>query len=268
MDKIIFDELYGIQAVDIDGEKVAYRIEGLNSHLPCVNFLILYDIQLDEIRSKGEKEVTFIKQRVRDTFQNILTDQFLFIVLNNDRTLLFMGFGKNKDEEQLYKKSLEEIFKKLQDKINNVNSHLKLSAGVSSLFKKDTVFKRAYQEAYTAKEMGRKICKKEGIFFYDDLGIYKFLRIPDKEEVLQDKDIRCIYEYDREHNANLIDTLEAFMDSNGRIKETARKVFAHPNTVKYRLSKIRELAGEDILRNEDKRLYYYVMVKAIKLISD
>ncbi|MDK2878281.1 MAG: PucR family transcriptional regulator, proline-responsive transcriptional activator [Thermoanaerobacteraceae bacterium] len=149
-----------------------------------------------------------------------------------------------------------------------MNLNITLSAGVSSSAKEITDIKKAYEEASMAKEIGKKVNGEGNICFYEDLGIYKLLAILDKNEILKDEKIRDIYEYDKDKNIDLIGTLDAFMDTNGRIKETAKKIFTHPNTVKYRLNKVKELVGDEILRNENKKLYYHIMVKTLKLISN
>ena len=43
----------------------------------------------------------------------------------------------------------------------------------------------------------------------------------------------------------LTDTLDAFLDSGGAIEACARKLFVHPNTVRYRLKRIGDFTGRD-----------------------
>jgi DNA-binding PucR family transcriptional regulator len=42
----------------------------------------------------------------------------------------------------------------------------------------------------------------------------------------------------------LLDTLTAFLDSGGALEATARALFVHANTVRYRLRRVAEVAGE------------------------
>ena len=41
-----------------------------------------------------------------------------------------------------------------------------------------------------------------------------------------------------------MDTLTAFLDSGGALEATARNLFVHANTVRYRLRRIAEVCGE------------------------
>ncbi|MGE0215886.1 PucR family transcriptional regulator [Mycolicibacterium sp.] len=43
----------------------------------------------------------------------------------------------------------------------------------------------------------------------------------------------------------LMDTLDAYLDSGGAIEACARKLFVHPNTVRYRLKRIADFTGRD-----------------------
>jgi DNA-binding PucR family transcriptional regulator len=44
---------------------------------------------------------------------------------------------------------------------------------------------------------------------------------------------------------SLADTLDAYLDSGGAVETCARKLFVHPNTVRYRLKRITEVTGRD-----------------------
>jgi DNA-binding PucR family transcriptional regulator len=43
----------------------------------------------------------------------------------------------------------------------------------------------------------------------------------------------------------LAETLDAYIDSGGAIEACARKLFVHPNTVRYRLKRIADFTGRD-----------------------
>ena len=43
----------------------------------------------------------------------------------------------------------------------------------------------------------------------------------------------------------LTETLDAYLDSGGAIEACSRKLFVHPNTVRYRLKRIADFTGRD-----------------------
>jgi DNA-binding PucR family transcriptional regulator len=49
----------------------------------------------------------------------------------------------------------------------------------------------------------------------------------------------------------LVETLNAFLDSGGAIEACARKLFVHPNTVRYRLKRIADFTGRDPTQPRD-----------------
>lgn len=50
-----------------------------------------------------------------------------------------------------------------------------------------------------------------------------------------------LFDYDAEHDADLGATAEAFAAAYGEVSHTAEALFQHPNTVRYRLKKIKEV---------------------------
>ncbi|MCQ4083121.1 PucR family transcriptional regulator ligand-binding domain-containing protein [Streptomyces sp. RB6PN25] len=58
--------------------------------------------------------------------------------------------------------------------------------------------------------------------------------------------------YDRRHRAELIPTLEAFLDCDGSWTRCAARLHLHVNTLRYRIGRIEQLTGRDLSRLEDK----------------
>ncbi len=54
---------------------------------------------------------------------------------------------------------------------------------------------------------------------------------------------REIYGQLRDAGADLLETLIAYLDNSGSVEATARALFVHPNTVRYRLRRIAEVSG-------------------------
>jgi hypothetical protein len=62
-----------------------------------------------------------------------------------------------------------------------------------------------------------------------------------------------LIEYDRAHDAGLVDTLAAWLESFGDVIAAAAKLHIHKNTLRYRLRRLTEIAGLD-LSDPDTRL--------------
>ncbi|MFE2931753.1 PucR family transcriptional regulator [Streptomyces sp. NPDC059278] len=66
-------------------------------------------------------------------------------------------------------------------------------------------------------------------------------------------------EYDRRHRAELIPTLETFLDCDGSWTRCAARLHLHVNTLRYRVGRIEQLTGRDLSRLEDKLDFFLAL---------
>ncbi|MCM2386969.1 PucR family transcriptional regulator [Streptomyces albipurpureus] len=66
-------------------------------------------------------------------------------------------------------------------------------------------------------------------------------------------------EYDQRHRAELIPTLEAFLESDGSWTRCATRLHLHVNTLRYRVGRIEQLTGRDLARLEDKLDFFLAL---------
>lgn len=66
-------------------------------------------------------------------------------------------------------------------------------------------------------------------------------------------------EYDQRHRAELIPTLEAFLESDGSWTRCAARLHLHVNTLRYRVGRIEQLTGRDLARLEDKLDFFLAL---------
>ncbi|GHH36574.1 hypothetical protein GCM10018773_11730 [Streptomyces candidus] len=66
-------------------------------------------------------------------------------------------------------------------------------------------------------------------------------------------------DYDRKHRAELIPTLEAFLESDGSWTRCATRLHLHVNTLRYRVGRIEQLTGRDLSRLEDKLDFFLAL---------
>jgi purine catabolism regulator len=124
----------------------------------------------------------------------------------------------------------------------------------------------SYAEAQKAIKLSR-VLKKDKIIFYDDLGIYKLLEDfseTDSIKEFYDSYLGSLIQYDDEHNAELLHTLESLIKNDWNIKETAEKLFVHYNTVKYRMKRISKILGID-LQDPEQKFNLALSLKLLKM---
>ncbi|KOX06284.1 hypothetical protein ADK65_00380 [Streptomyces sp. NRRL B-1140] len=66
-------------------------------------------------------------------------------------------------------------------------------------------------------------------------------------------------DYDRRHRAELIPTLEVFLDCDGSWTRCATRLHLHVNTLRYRVGRIEQLTSRDLSRLEDKLDFFLAL---------
>ncbi|WP_367320071.1 PucR family transcriptional regulator [Streptomyces sp. HUAS ZL42] len=66
-------------------------------------------------------------------------------------------------------------------------------------------------------------------------------------------------DYDHRHRAELIPTLEAFLDCDGSWTRCASRLHLHVNTLRYRVGRIEQLTSRDLSRLEDKLDFFLAL---------
>lgn len=116
--------------------------------------------------------------------------------------------------------------------------------------------RQSHQEARQALTLGRRLRGPGHVTSFDQLGVYRLIYAAEglpELKTFQDEALGSLLEYDRQHGAELIKTLEAFFAANCSPKEAAGLLHVHRNTVLYRLERIAEITGQD-LNDADIRL--------------
>ena len=138
------------------------------------------------------------------------------------------------------------------------------SVGVGNLFSDLTHLKKSLDEAADSLHMIHRCLKCGEVRVYEDTGIYRlFFEYNNYEELTSIyKDILGeLMDYDSSKGTELMQTLEAYLDSGCNIGATAEVMELHRNTIKYRIKRIREilmLDFTDVNRCFNLRLAYKI----------
>ena len=110
-------------------------------------------------------------------------------------------------------------------------------------------FPRSYREAELAMSMQKASGGPGQITLYDDLGVYKVLASADDTSSMErfvDEWLAQLIEYDSAHGTQLVLTLSEYLECGGNYDASARALSVHRSTLKYRLSRIRQVSGHDL----------------------
>jgi len=104
----------------------------------------------------------------------------------------------------------------------------------------------SHQDARQALTIGRRLHGPGNVTSFEKLGVYRLIyaaeHLPELR-TFQDEALGSLTDYDRDHGAELIRTLEAFFAANCSPKEAATLLHVHRNTVLYRLERIADITG-------------------------
>jgi DNA-binding PucR family transcriptional regulator len=80
-----------------------------------------------------------------------------------------------------------------------------------------------------------------------DLGLTALLAgIPDRRlESFRARHLGALEQHDFDHGTHLVETLRAFLET-GEQQAAARRLDIHPNTLRYRLERVRSIAGVNL----------------------
>jgi len=124
-----------------------------------------------------------------------------------------------------------------------------ISLGVGTTRDGIAGIRRSHAEARQALLLGRRMQGPGHLTLFGDLGVYRLIFAAEGLPELSDLYAQSLGEllaYDRQNNADLISTLDAFFAANGSPKEAAERLGVHRNTVLYRLDRIRDITGYDL----------------------
>jgi purine catabolism regulator len=124
-----------------------------------------------------------------------------------------------------------------------------ISVGVGTIRGGITGIRRSHAEARQALMLGRRMQGPGHLTLFGDLGVYRLIFAAEGLPELSDlygQSLGALLAYDRQNNADLVSTLDAFFAANGSPKEAAERLGVHRNTVLYRLDRIRDITGYDL----------------------
>ncbi len=127
----------------------------------------------------------------------------------------------------------------------------------------------SYQQAKEALEVGEALSSTESIFRFADLGFLHWLYLLPTKAGNGNRyadQVRLLATEERAERAQLLRTLEVFLDYGGNAAETARELKIHRNTLAYRIKQIETLCSVS-LNDPQVRVNLQIAIKAYRLMQ-
>lgn len=114
---------------------------------------------------------------------------------------------------------------------------------------------RAGSEARLAVNVGE--AEDVPLLAFEDTGAYRLLLPAMSEDPAElqrffSETIQPLAAYDDQYETELVATVEAYLANDGNVAATAKQLFTHRHTIRYRLERVRELCGHDVSATEGR----------------
>jgi sugar diacid utilization regulator len=134
-----------------------------------------------------------------------------------------------------------------------------VSIGMSGWHSGRPAIATAYAEAREAVEIAAGTGIHGRAVVLDDVLVDHMLRASPHARRILEETLRPLEKYDRTRRAELVQTLRAYLSAGTNLTQTARLLTVHPNTVVYRLRRIRELTGRDPHSMDDLQILFLAL---------
>ena len=147
------------------------------------------------------------------------------------------------------------VAERMLEGLEAANPDLTFSAGISACVPLSANLGQTYRQAQHALSAIPVVASGRRVVAFDELGVLQFLLAPtDRKELVgfARKVLGPAMDYDRDHNADLVRTVEVYLASDCNLQRTAEQLYVHPKTVRYRLDRVEQLAGICLAAQQDR----------------
>jgi len=199
------------------------------------------------------------------TLKKHLNKHFNQVIIGNNISLftLLVSFQPAQRDQviALGKQAMEKALKELSTQLGKN----KFQIGIGAAHPQLKTAGKSFKEAYTALSVVKKYQKRKGnLLLFEEIGIHRIfsmLQNTDKIKEFSEDFLRELKKYDEENgNENiLLDTLHQYLLADCSIKATAEKMYVHPNTISYRIRKVKQIIKHDLDNPEFKMAYLFAL---------
>lgn len=175
-------------------------------------------------------------------------DQFLHVVIRVARDLGAGSLMVGRGQQVVIVCPAELSWHALRESLLGELGDGRCLVSVGSPCDRPSQIPRSHREAQLAANLQNNAAARP-VVAWDDLGIYRILSSVEDfagiEAFMVDQ-LGVLLDYDEKKSSNLVETLFHYLECGGSYAETCKALSVHRNTLKYRLQRIRDVAGCDL----------------------
>lgn len=178
--------------------------------------------------------------------------------------LLPLGLGADHPDAQ---RRAHQLGQQVQDAIVAWNPGFTVSIGLSAPIEAPDGVAGAHREVTAVMETLGRFKRWSQVISVPQLGVTGLLAGVDHERLLEfaHRHLGPLMEHDRARGGELVETLKAYLEA-GEQQAAARRLGIHPNTLRYRLDRVREV-GRVELEDPETRLNLAVALRVQGLLG-
>jgi sugar diacid utilization regulator len=155
------------------------------------------------------------------------------------------------EEDERLQRAAAGLARELEDALPGFH----LTIGASRRVADPVDLYRAGNEAHLAVNVGE--AEDRPLLAFEDTGAYRLLlpamsEDPGELQRFFAETIEPLAAYDDQYETELVATVEAYLGNDGNVAATAKQLFTHRHTIRYRLERVRELCGHDVSATEGR----------------
>ncbi|SUA79927.1 carbohydrate diacid transcriptional activator CdaR [Nocardia otitidiscaviarum] len=185
-------------------------------------------------------------RELRALLREILHDRSPAAGVVDDEAIVLVALGGDTSLDDRIHRAVEALGPGLQGS--------RLSVGISGAVEGEGL-RGAIEEARYARRMAAERPQPTSVVRHDELATHMLLLASVPDEVRRMFRVRLLdplINYDKDNRADLVNTLETFLELSGSWARCSEVLHVHVNTLRYRIQRIEELTQRDLSRLEDR----------------
>ncbi|MCQ6282400.1 helix-turn-helix domain-containing protein [Bacillus sp. EB600] len=195
----------------------------------------------------GEEQQKFMVNKIK----NILPE--CVINFNGDRIVIISSHKAEIEIHHLSSTLQKELEKVVNRKVaNKDNQTIEVYIGIGQSVDALELIGNSYIQAQQILKILPRIQDVKKIAYYPECGSWTLLSKLSTHDDIISPFLKLYLSKinERKDSSELKETLDVYLRNNGLLKKTADELFIHQNTLKYRLEKLQNLTGFDLLDSE------------------
>ena len=265
------DDLLMGNITDMENLKYLCDIHRVNINLPYTPIIFSLEFHrhenLDMIEKKRYEETKVLEVL---NFLDNYGDNTAFVIhclSIHGQIRMLVGFRKEAFDVSI--QSMKNLCSEIVGEAESSVTGIIIRAGIGGTAKNLMDIHIYYKQAVEALRLVKKSPTQKRICHFDDFVVHNFL-----EQNINDMEMRRffentlgeLYRYDKDFGTELVLTLEAWIENNLNIAKTSRYLYAHRNTILYRMERISSILNSN-LKDANELLKYQLALKIYRLLD-